>query len=94
MNSIEFKKRLKADGLEIFYAYDDYKEFISGDKVYFDGVFHNTCNVYGVYQYENGQYAAFVTDRERGLPRLHAFRDTEEDAFEYLYKRILAFKQP
>ena len=85
---------MKAEGLDVFYAYDDFKEYIDGDNVYFDGVFHNTTNVYGVYQFENGQYAAFVTDRERGLPRLHAFRKTEEEAFDYLFKRIHAFRQP
>lgn len=92
MTNVEFKQRIKEEGLETFYAFDGHKQYIDGDKVYYDGVFHNTYNVYGVYKHEQFGYAAFITDSERGLPRLQSLEKTESDAYMFLYNQIRLYK--
>lgn len=93
MTKSEFLANLKREGIVEFYAYDGIKRYIEGEMVYFDNEFHNTYSVYGVYQRQDNQYIAFITDSERGLTLIEKKFDSESKAFEFLYSRIKIYKQ-
>lgn len=71
--------------------YKNYEiEYIEGEKVFYDDVFHNRQNVYGVYynpKYK--KYAFFITGEERGgIVDYFRSYETEEDAYSAMYKHI------
>ena len=93
MNRTDFLNRLRAEGIEDFYAYDGKKRYIDGDKVFCEGHFHNTHNAYGVYKRQDGKYIVFITDSERGLTIIEKIKNSEEEAFDFLYSLILVYKK-
>lgn len=92
MNRNDFFNKLKAEGLEEFYAYDGRKKYVDGDSVYVNGKFQNTYNAYGVYKRSDRRYVVFITDSERGLILIEKINNSEEEAFDFLYSRILNYK--
>ena len=92
MNKIELEKKLRDENLLVFIGDDGHKVYVDGNKVFYDGIFHNESNIFGVYKETDTRYAAFVTDAERGFPNFRSFKKTEEDACNYLYRYVLTFK--
>lgn len=66
-------------------------EYIDGEKVFYDGVFHNQQNVYGVYfNSKYNKYAFFITGEDRGgIVDYFRSYNTEEDAYTAMYEHII-----
>ncbi len=88
MNKQQLEDKLKEEGILVFCGDDGYKVYVDGNKLFYDGLFHNECNVFGIYKENDTRYAAFVTDAERGYPYFCSFKKSEEEACDYLYQYI------
>lgn len=91
MNKKELKKILKTEGLLEFCGDDGVKQYVDGDKYYYNGIFHNKADIFGVYQNDDGRYVAFITDTERGYPKYETIKNSEEEACEWLYSIIKSY---
>lgn len=65
-------------------------EYVDGREIYYDDVFHNRVNVYGVFFYAKyNKFEFFVTNDERG-GMMHYYDDykTEDEAYTAMYEYI------
>lgn len=87
MNIKELEIRLKNENLLSVYAYGNKIEYIDGSTLYYDDVFHNCVNSFGIYTNGN-KYRFFITDSERGIPFKGKVFASELEACDALYSKI------
>lgn len=88
MNINDLERRLISEKRMAVIDDDEEKNYIEGDKVYYNGSFHNTLNVFGIYCNDNGDFQMFITDGERGVPHITRRFNTEEEACAVLYEYV------
>lgn len=86
MNKKDLELILRKESLLEFNGDDGVKQYVDGEEVFYDDVFHRRINVFGIYKNTDGRYAAFITDAERGVPFSRAYKNTEEEACRWIYK--------
>ena len=91
MNKKELENKLREEGLLVFRGKDGHKEYVDGDAVYYEGIFHNDSNIFGVYKENEEKFVAFVTDAEKGYPTFRSVKKCEEDACNYLYRYVKTY---
>jgi hypothetical protein len=85
MNKIELESKLQAEGLMFVYDRGSKKQYINGNNIFKNGVFHNCPNVFGIYEWDANNFVCFITDDERGIPYYTDIHKTIEDACMALY---------
>lgn len=88
MTISELKARLTDENLLSVIDGDRTIKYIDERKVYYDGVFHNTRNVFGVLKTVQHKYISYITDCERGIPLEEEVFETEFEACADLYNMI------
>jgi len=65
-------------------------EYVDGSSIYYENVFHNRINVYGVFHYDKyNKFEFFVTNDERGgMIHYYCDYDTEDEAYTAMYEYI------
>lgn len=84
----ELEERFKKECLESVYVEGVLKKYISGNKIYSNGIQENRLNVYGIYKIDVNKYYVFMTDDERGINEYSYICSTEEEACDDLYEFI------
>jgi len=92
MNKQELERRLQEESLLEFNGDDGLKKYVDGDDFFYNNIFHNRADIFGIYKNNDATYAAFVTDTERGYPKYRAFLDTEEEACDWLYEFVKTYE--
>lgn len=90
MKKNEVLELLSKRGLLKVIRYGRVIEYIDGDKVFYDNLFHNKENVFGVfYDKEFKKYVFFITGEDLGgIIETSKKYNTEDDAFTGMYERI------
>ena len=88
MNRQELKEKLKKEGLLSVYRDGELYRYVDEAAVIQDGKWKNAVQVYGIFK-GNEQYNVFFTDGERGIPAYRRDFNSEEEACDCLYEKLL-----